>query len=50
MLQEEYIQNWFARFAAAAVVISVPIAILFIVMQRFLPGVDVGLREGLTER
>ena len=35
MLQKEYIQNWFARFAAAAVVISVPIAILFIVMQRF---------------
>ena len=34
MLQKEYIQNWFARFAAAAVVISVPIAILFIVMQR----------------
>ena len=35
MLQKEYIQNWYARFAAAAVVISVPIAILFIVMQRF---------------
>ena len=35
MLQKEYIQNWFARFAAAAVVISVSIAILFIVMQRF---------------
>ena len=35
MLQKEYIQNWFARFAAAAVVISIPIAILFIVMQRF---------------
>ncbi len=35
MLQKEYIQNWYARFAAAAVVISIPIAILFIVMQRF---------------
>ena len=36
MLQKEYIQNWFARFAAAAVVISpFLIAILFIVMQRF---------------
>ena len=35
MLQKEYIQNWFARFAAASVGISVPIAILFIVMQRF---------------
>ncbi len=35
MLQKEYIQSWYARFAAAAVVISIPIAILFIVMQRF---------------
>lgn len=35
MLQKEYIQNWYARFAAAAVVISIPIAILFILMQRF---------------
>ena len=35
MLQKEYILNWYARFAAAAVVISIPIAILFIVMQRF---------------
>ncbi|OZG63726.1 sugar ABC transporter permease [Bifidobacterium hapali] len=35
MLQKEYIQNWYARFAAAAVLISIPIAILFIVMQRF---------------
>lgn len=35
MLDKEYIQNWYARFAAAAVVISIPIAILFIVMQRF---------------
>ena len=35
MLQKEYIQNWYARFAAAAVLISIPIAILFIIMQRF---------------
>lgn len=35
MLQKEYIQRWYARFAAAAVLISIPIAILFIVMQRF---------------
>ena len=35
MLDKEYIQNWFARFAAAAVLVSIPIAILFIVMQRF---------------
>ncbi|MCL1838498.1 MAG: ABC transporter permease subunit [Propionibacteriaceae bacterium] len=35
MLQREYITQWFARFAAGAVVVSIPIAILFIVMQRF---------------
>lgn len=35
MLDKEYINTWFGRFAAAAVLISIPIAILFIVMQRF---------------
>lgn len=35
MLQKEYIQSWFARFAAGAVLISIPIAILFIITQRF---------------
>jgi len=35
MLQKEYIAQWYARFAAGAVCVSVPIAILFIVMQRF---------------
>jgi arabinogalactan oligomer/maltooligosaccharide transport system permease protein len=35
MLQREYISNWFARFAAGAVCVSVPIAILFVLMQRF---------------
>ncbi|KXI16836.1 sugar ABC transporter permease [Gardnerella sp. DNF00502] len=35
MLQKEYINQWFARFSAGAVCVSIPIAILFIVMQRF---------------
>jgi len=35
MLQKEYISSWFARFAAGAVCVSIPIAILFIIMQRF---------------
>ncbi|WFN89907.1 ABC transporter permease subunit [Arcanobacterium wilhelmae] len=35
MLQKEYIQDWYARFAAGAVLVSIPIAILFILMQRF---------------
>lgn len=35
MLEKEYIHNWFARFAAGAVLVSIPIAVLFIIMQRF---------------
>lgn len=35
MLSREYLNNWFAKFAAAAVIISIPIVILFIVMQRY---------------
>lgn len=35
MLSREYLNSWFSRFAAAAVIISIPIAILFIVMQKY---------------
>ncbi|MDR1512858.1 MAG: sugar ABC transporter permease [Propionibacteriaceae bacterium] len=35
MLEKEYIGRWFAPFAASAVCVSIPIAILFILMQRF---------------
>lgn len=35
MLQKEYIYQWYTRFAAGAVCVAVPIAILFILMQRF---------------
>ena len=35
MLSREYLNSWFARFAAAAVIIALPIAILTMVMQRF---------------
>ncbi|WP_116794462.1 sugar ABC transporter permease [Gardnerella vaginalis] len=35
MLDREFIGNWFARFCAGAVCVSIPIAILFIIMQRF---------------
>ena len=34
MLEKEYIDNWYTCFAAGAVCISIPIAILFIYMQR----------------
>ena len=35
MLQKEYIHNWYTCFAAGAVVVSVPIAILFVFMQKY---------------
>lgn len=35
MLEKEYIDNWYTCFAAGAVCISIPIAVLFIFMQRF---------------
>lgn len=35
MLEKEYIDDWYTCFAAGAVCISIPIAILFIYMQRF---------------
>lgn len=34
MLEKEYVYNWFNSFAAGAVLISVPIIILFMVMQK----------------
>ena len=41
MLEKEYIDNWYTSFAAAAVCISIPISILFFIMQRY-------YSEGLT--
>ena len=35
MLQKEYIYQWYTCFAAGAVLISLPIAILFLYLQRF---------------
>ena len=35
MLDKEYINNWYTCFAAGAVIISVPIAILFLCTQKF---------------
>lgn len=35
MLEKEYIDSWYTCFAAGAVCISIPIAILFLVMQRY---------------
>lgn len=35
MLEKEYIDSWYTCFAAGAVVVSVPIAILFLITQKF---------------
>ena len=35
MLEKEYINSWYTSFAAGAVLISVPIAALFLYMQRY---------------
>lgn len=35
MLEQEYIAKWYGAFAAAAVIISIPIAILFLCTQKY---------------
>lgn len=35
MLEKEYIDSWYTSFAAGAVLISIPIAILFLFLQRY---------------
>lgn len=35
MLEKEYIDSWYTSFAAGAVLISIPIVILFLCMQKF---------------
>ena len=35
MLEKEYIDSWYTSFAAGAVLISIPIAILFLSLQKF---------------
>lgn len=35
MLEKEYIDSWYTCFAAGAVLISIPIALLFLYMQRY---------------
>ena len=35
MLEKEFIDNWYTSFAAGAVLISIPIAGVFLLTQRF---------------
>lgn len=47
MLQREYIDNWYTCFAAGAVCISIPIAILFLLIQRnYIEGMTGGAVKG----
>lgn len=47
MLEREFIHQYFTQFAAGAVIISIPISILFISMQRFyVEGVTGGSVKG----
>lgn len=35
MLEREFIETWYTRFSAGAVIVSIPIALLFIFMQKY---------------
>ena len=35
MLEKEYVDTWFVRFCAGAVLVALPISILYIFTQRF---------------
>ena len=47
MLEREYITQYYTQFAAAAVIVSIPISILFIIMQKYyVEGVTGGAVKG----
>ena len=46
MLEKEYIDNWYTSFAAGAVLISIPIAILFLKLQKYYVNGMVGAVKG----
>ena len=47
MLEREFISTYYTQFAAGAVIVSIPIAILFIVMQRYyVEGITGGSVKG----
>ena len=47
MMQKEYIQTWYGRFAAGAVLVSIPISLLFIFMQKYyVEGMSAGAVKG----
>lgn len=50
MLEKEYIDSWYTSFAAGAVLISIPIALIFLKLQKILCGRHVRRCEGLTPK
>jgi len=47
MLEREYISTWFTRFCAGAVLVAIPITILFILSQRYyVEGITGGSTKG----
>ena len=47
MMQKEYIQTWYGRFTAAAVIVSIPISLLFLFMQKYyVEGMSAGAVKG----
>lgn len=47
MMQKEYIRTWYGRFTAGAVLVSIPISLLFIFMQKYyVEGMSSGAVKG----
>ena len=47
MMQKEYIGTWYGRFTAGAVIVSIPISLLFIFMQKYyVEGMSAGAVKG----
>lgn len=47
MMEKEYIQTWYGRFTAAAVIVSIPISLLFLFMQKYyVEGMSAGAVKG----
>lgn len=47
MVERDYVNTYFTRFAAGAVIVSIPIALVFIVMQRYyVEGLSSGAVKG----
>jgi len=50
MLEKEFVNGWFTRWAAAAVIVSIPISILFVFMQKFYVDGLTGGRKGKKKK